>query len=312
MHHDQESRQHALEASHLPWQLTQVRNPLIHSIRFGESWSIACSIGAMRGRRGKLQLAETPGEFIALLGVAKGSEIMTQNGYSAFVTPGTAVFWDSVRPVECENLPGLQKRTTFFRRDLMTRAFPSIERQCGVAIPRSGRLDILMSWLDTASKAGEDDADLPGEVFERVSIELIRSVFDNHARAYRSHETMLTEAKWLIRRHALDADFTVVGLAAELGISVRAVHDVFAGEALGPGALIRRERLEYARQRLHSATNLDIADLGASLGYSTPSAFSRAFRQQFGRTPSEERAEGTARRARKMDTPAQGMDSAKR
>ncbi|MET0915406.1 MAG: hypothetical protein ABWY81_04305, partial [Jiangellaceae bacterium] len=57
------------------------------------------------------ELRQTPGEYVALLMVHQGTEVLTQHGGSATVTAGTAALWDGVRPVDCFSAKTLVKST---------------------------------------------------------------------------------------------------------------------------------------------------------------------------------------------------------
>ncbi|MEK8032506.1 AraC family transcriptional regulator [Ideonella sp. DXS29W] len=90
--------------------------------------------------------------------------------------------------------------------------------------------------------------------------------------------------------HSLDEALDLQALAAPACMAPLHFHKVFRG-LVGetPLQLHRRLRLERAACRLarHDATVLRIA---LDAGYETHEAFTRAFREAFGRTPSEQRA----------------------
>lgn len=85
-----------------------------------------------------------------------------------------------------------------------------------------------------------------------------------------------------------ESSLTVESLASELHVSIRRLSDLF-GPDDSPGAFIRRSRLERARQDLLRAQGSGdaVASVAHRWGYSDASAFSRAFRTEFGVTPSE-------------------------
>lgn len=66
----------------------------------------------------------------------------------------------------------------------------------------------------------------------------------------------------------------------------------YAGET--PLARVRRLRLQLARRLLLRGDARSILDLALTCGYNSAEAFARAFRAQFGQTPSALRAAGTA------------------
>lgn len=75
-------------------------------------------------------------------------------------------------------------------------------------------------------------------------------------------------------------------LAAQLGLSPRALQRRLAAEGLSFSGLLEAVRLELARSHL-GESGLDILDVALMLGYSNASAFSHAFRRACGISPAE-------------------------
>jgi AraC family transcriptional regulator len=76
-------------------------------------------------------------------------------------------------------------------------------------------------------------------------------------------------------------------LAAVAGFSVPHFHRVFTAQ-IGESAIsyVRRLRLERAARKLRMGA-VDITEVALAAGYDTHAAFSKAFKQQFGLSPSE-------------------------
>ena len=81
-------------------------------------------------------------------------------------------------------------------------------------------------------------------------------------------------------------------LAAVAGFSVPHFHRVFTAH-VGENAIgyVRRLRLERAARKLRMGA-VDITEVALAAGYDTHAAFSKAFKQQFGLSPSEFRQLG--------------------
>jgi AraC family transcriptional regulator len=76
-------------------------------------------------------------------------------------------------------------------------------------------------------------------------------------------------------------------LAAVAGFSVSHFHRIFTayvGESIA--SYVRRVRLERAGRKLRMGA-VDITEVALAAGYDTHAAFSKAFKQQFGLSPSE-------------------------
>jgi AraC family transcriptional regulator len=81
-------------------------------------------------------------------------------------------------------------------------------------------------------------------------------------------------------------------LAAVAGFSVPHFHRVFTAH-VGESAVshVRRLRLERAARKLRMGA-VDITEVALAAGYDSHAAFSKAFKQQFGLSPSEFRQLG--------------------
>lgn len=83
-------------------------------------------------------------------------------------------------------------------------------------------------------------------------------------------------------------------LAGVAGFSIPHFHRVFSAH-VGESAIrfVRRMRLERAARKLRMGA-VDITEVALAAGYDTHSAFSKAFKHQFGMNPSEFRQLGCA------------------
>lgn len=96
-----------------------------------------------------------------------------------------------------------------------------------------------------------------------------------------------------IEFHLADTTLNPHVIAAAMGISVRHLHRVFSAKGRTPGDWIRERRLDRCRAQIadqrFSATS--ITDIAFSWGFSDSAHFSRCFRQRFGISARELRAE---------------------
>ncbi len=101
----------------------------------------------------------------------------------------------------------------------------------------------------------------------------------------------IATVKKYIRTH-IDESLTREELAGVAGFSVPHFHRIFTAQ-LGENiaSYVRRVRLERAGQKLRMGA-VDITQVALAAGYDTHAAFSRAFKQQYGLSPSEFRLLG--------------------
>lgn len=110
---------------------------------------------------------------------------------------------------------------------------------------------------------------------------------NTHSR--QQHHDLIEEVKRYIRQH-LDEPLDRETLAAMADFSVPHFHRLFSdcvGESVG--SYVRRLRLERAGRKLRMGA-VNITDVALSAGYESHTAFGKAFKQQFGLSPSAFRA----------------------
>ncbi len=97
-----------------------------------------------------------------------------------------------------------------------------------------------------------------------------------------------------IRRH-INEPLNREVLAEIAGFSVPHFHRVFRAQ-VGESAIsyVRRLRLERAARKLRMGA-VDITEVALAAGYETHAAFSKAFKQQYGLSPSEFRLLGCSK-----------------
>jgi len=92
----------------------------------------------------------------------------------------------------------------------------------------------------------------------------------------------------LEQEHALPSVTTLAGIANFSPFHFMRVYRALAGESLG--ATVQRLRLTRAAHLL-AVSSAPISEIAGRVGFETPQAFARAFRQHFGMAPSEARAD---------------------
>jgi AraC-like DNA-binding protein len=100
----------------------------------------------------------------------------------------------------------------------------------------------------------------------------------------------LAQAKQQIVRHLADPDLSPVSVAAALGISVRALHLSFEPTGVSFARHVLRCRLEECRAALLANPARQVTDIAFGWGFSSLSAFYRAFQDALGLSPGELRA----------------------
>jgi len=102
-------------------------------------------------------------------------------------------------------------------------------------------------------------------------------------------DTLLKKVMASVEKNIADENFGVDELAREACLSRAHLNrKLHALTDLSPAELIRRVRLERARQLLEKNAG-SIAEIAYQVGFGSPSHFSASFRERFGILPSEVR-----------------------
>src|SRR5689334_13966195 len=112
-----------------------------------------------------------------------------------------------------------------------------------------------------------------------------------NVRTHQNYSDCIEQVMQYIRAH-IGEPLNREMLAQIAGFSVPHFHRVFSAQ-VGESAIsyVRRLRLERAARKLRMGA-VDITEVALAAGYDTHAAFSKAFKQQFGLSPSEFRQIG--------------------
>jgi AraC family transcriptional regulator len=106
------------------------------------------------------------------------------------------------------------------------------------------------------------------------------------ASGFQEYSERIDTIKAYIRKH-IDEPLNREKLAAMVGFSIPHFHRVFTA-CVGESAAsyVRRIRLERAGRKLRMGA-IDITEVALAAGYDSHAAFGKAFKQQYGLSPSE-------------------------
>jgi len=102
---------------------------------------------------------------------------------------------------------------------------------------------------------------------------------------------LLARAGLNIVRNIADPDYGPAKLARELGMSRRTLYTRLAALGTTPAALIRRIRLDRARQDVRRNDGRSLLDIALANGFPDGASLSHAFQRAFAQSPSAMRAE---------------------
>jgi AraC-like DNA-binding protein len=103
---------------------------------------------------------------------------------------------------------------------------------------------------------------------------------------------LLARVQKVVAQRASEMDLAPERIASAFGMSLRALHQLFALSDLSFHEFLTKVRLERAHALLRAADcqHLSTAEIGFEAGFGEVSTFYRRFRQRYGMTPGEWRA----------------------
>ena len=137
---------------------------------------------------------------------------------------------------------------------------------------------------------------LAADISDSFVYERTRSALDqqdtNRRLRHRSRSVHLDRSIRLMEK-TIEAPLAIEQIAKNCGISLRGLEKVFQQHAgLSPQRYYMRLRLNHARMLL-LRTHLPVTDIGLAAGFTSPSYFSKKYREFFQRSPRSERADPT-------------------
>src|SRR4029077_18841169 len=134
--------------------------------------------------------------------------------------------------------------------------------------------------------------DRTGELAARTMIDLTLLSWRQLDRENDSHRSPLVARATLhILRNSADSTYGPERLARDMGMSRRSLYMRLASFGTTPGGLIRRTRLDHAREDILRDRTRSLLDIALANGFGDGASLSRAFRIAYGHPPSELRRE---------------------
>lgn len=230
-------------------------------------------------------------DYLLALHIA-GTARAVQDGRRVALGPGDFALFDPTRPYSITFAGAGTFEHVIYqmpRASLDARRLPGDSTALAVrAASSAGRL--VSPYLRALAQPGGDP---PGQAFIDAGLDLAASALRAAADPAGRHDVRQRSLAAEVRRYAL-ANLADPGLCPEAAarasyISVRQLHRLFARDGTSFGAWVREQRLRRCRDDLASPrlSDLGIAEIAASWGFSSPAHFARAFRARYGSTPTE-------------------------
>jgi AraC family transcriptional activator of tynA and feaB len=242
-----------------------------------------------RVRRTVRDIARVPRHgYYANLQVSGVSEVR-QGGRATVLHPGDLAVVDAGEPFAMSFGSDFRQMTFFLPGPLLTAQLPggvptAVRIGTGAGVGAAVR-HALHAIPALAPASG---ARLAVHACGLLAVALDSPVDPVPVRSRRTLALALTD----VEEHLTDDDLCPAVTARRLGMSVRALHGLFAGHEFSYATTVRRLRLARAFRDLQDPARawLRVIDVAADAGFADVTSFHRAFRREYARTPAEVRA----------------------
>lgn len=238
--------------------------------------------------------------FLAVFPVSAPIPV-AQSGRLAIAEPGSALLLTTNKPFEgmcgehdsdfVVRLPG----------SLLRHHVPHIDECCASPISmQRGAGKMLRSLIeflvedrnDYSVSQGDRFGEILLDAFVNVAVEAPEFVQFRDMRRESAHFRVFECAKAFIESNLSNPELDPLMVAEHCRISVSYLHAAFAASSQRVGAYIRENRLQRCREvfRNPAQRNKSITEIAMRWGFNCCPSFNRAYRAQFGKSPSEDRA----------------------
>jgi AraC-like DNA-binding protein len=286
--------QAALADNYGPWQVHQAVSPYfaasVKNRDFGGVRVVECVCDPCAGRRLPQLIAKDDQAYIGVQITKAGSETFRFGGDAVNVGPGDLLIWTSNQPTEFTVIEKLHKVSIILPWTDVQQRLPRGARFNGTMMDsRSGIGAVLFGHVESLAAQMEILGEADQAAVRRATLELLTAAMNHRVDAPpRGLATRyLKQLQDYVLSNLQDENMTPGSIAAANHMSPRYVHMLFAQTGISVSSWIKEQRLARCGEDLRSWTYRDasVAEIAYAWGFSDPTHFSRAFKQQFGLNP---------------------------
>ncbi|HET6607313.1 MAG TPA: acetamidase/formamidase family protein [Rhodopila sp.] len=158
---------------------------------------------------------------------------------------------------------------------------------------RAGNPPVLSGLLAAVAEALESGTETMLSTLESALAEIMPAVLGPLTGGSAQHAALRQRILAAIERQLPQPHLNLARFATEEGLSERAVQKLLESEGRSFSQYLRHRRLGRAAEALQdpALAALSVSEIGFRCGFEDPAHFSRAFRQRFGTTPAQHRAQ---------------------
>lgn len=243
----------------------------------------------IKGSRDK-QHVNSNRHYISFLFPVSGGFQLEQGMHRSMVSGKRIGICSTERPCSFASDRPFRHRSLNIPYDMALSAIPALDDWCGRTVEADSGLPLLLvGQVATLANAIEGMRSEEAIVLEKLLLETVSVAITPRVEQNESWtaQRLRSRARKFILDHLEEPELGPPMVAHALGISVRYLHALFSGMDDTVGRFIRRSRLHAARAALVKSPRRhhSITGIAMQYGFSDSSHFCRAFKAEFGFTP---------------------------
>ncbi len=247
----------------------------------------------------KMDVNARPRETMSFVFLEAGATAIGQDGRFTVLKPGRLFFFNTARAADFHFFTPFRQHVLHVPKSALEALFPSLERTTATAMRCDGNFLLLRNLVRaTAADNALEAASIPAleslrDTFVSLAAMGLSEIFRTRLSDSPSQAALKLAAERVMTKSMGDASLTAQAIAAQCGISVRKLYQLFESEG-GVMEALWRIRLESARAMLLSpwCKAMSAAEIGFACGFKTQAHFGSRFRRAYGISPAAYRSQG--------------------
>ncbi|MDT7839867.1 AraC-like ligand-binding domain-containing protein [Streptomyces justiciae] len=251
--------------------------------------TVDCDPGEVH--RDARRVARGDGTEVFVAVQASGTAQVEQDGRYTELRAGDIAFFETVRPYRTRFPQRFQLKIFAVPRHLLGQPEAALGRITAQAVrPRGGLASLLSPFM---SRLADTSESYSGPVADRIAESAVgllaataaEQLGEEPAELPGAERVLLLRVQRFVRWNLADPALTPAVIARAHGISVRYLHRLFEQEGTTVGRWIRGLRLQECRRELTDTAGL--GGVARRWGFSGTAHFARAFRREYGTSPTD-------------------------
>jgi AraC family transcriptional activator of tynA and feaB len=243
-----------------------------------------------RTTHGAAEVARTDGEYVFVNLQVAGTCAVEQGGRRSLVGAGQFTVVDTARPYRFDFDQPWGMVSYRIPHDLFGGRLDTVRHQTAGCWDAGGVGAVVAAVMSAMWELDAAPGPAALDVEQALTAAVSAAAADRDEAPTGRRAALRSEVLRRIEQWLPDSTLSVVSASRALGVSPRTLHAAVSAGGETFAALVRRRRLELAAALLAGGHgSATITEIAASVGFDGPASFSRAFRREFGRTPSEVR-----------------------